>query len=50
MQKLKGVVANKEPATVAACLPAWGYIYNKLVMDNSRYTLTVVVVSGVTRL
>ena len=36
MQKLKAVIASKDAPTVAACLPAWAYVYNKLVMDNNR--------------
>ena len=36
MQKLKTVIASKDAPTVAACLPAWAYVFNKLVMDNNR--------------
>lgn len=36
MQRLKAVIASKDAATVAACLPAWAYVFNKLVMDNNR--------------
>ena len=39
MQKLKAVVASKDASTVATCLPAWAYVYNKLVMDNNRFLL-----------
>lgn len=38
MQKLKAVIASKDAPTVAACLPAWAYVFNKLVMDNNRFT------------
>ena len=36
MQRLKAVVADKDSQSVAACLPPWAYVYNKLVMDNNR--------------
>ena len=39
MQKLKAVVASKDAPTVAACLPAWAYVFNKLIMDNNRLKL-----------
>lgn len=39
MQKLKSVVADKAASVVAACLPAWAYVYNKLIMDNSRWVM-----------
>lgn len=40
LQKLKTVVAGKDAQTVAACLPPWAYVYNKLVMDNNRTVRT----------
>lgn len=39
MQRLKAVITAKDSLTVAACLPPWAYVYNKLVMDNSRSAL-----------
>ncbi|KAL3135632.1 hypothetical protein ABBQ38_006112 [Trebouxia sp. C0009 RCD-2024] len=36
LQKLKAVIASKDAPSVAACLPAWSYEFNKLVMDNNR--------------
>ncbi len=36
MQRLKAVIADKDSQSVAACLPPWAYVYNKLVMDNNR--------------
>ena len=36
LQKLKTVVAGKDAQIVAACLPPWAYVYNKLVMDSNR--------------
>ena len=36
MQRLKAVTADKDSQSVAACLPPWAYVYNKLVMDNNR--------------
>ncbi|KAA6418665.1 MAG: hypothetical protein FRX49_11318 [Trebouxia sp. A1-2] len=34
--RLKAVTADKDSQSVAACLPPWAYVYNKLVMDNNR--------------
>ena len=39
MQRLKAVITAKDSLTVAACLPPWAYVYNKLVMDNNRSAL-----------
>ena len=36
LQALRTLVQTKDPATLAAAMPAWIYIYNRLVMDNSR--------------
>ena len=33
---MKAVIADKDSQSVAACLPPWAYVYNKLVMDNNR--------------
>lgn len=41
MQRLRAVIAAKDGQTVAACLPPWAYIYNKLVMDNNRSALHI---------
>lgn len=37
LRALRELVEGKDPAEVAPVLPAWGYSFRRLAMDNNRY-------------